>query len=138
LELARSSIPIRVLSEAPKWIHGYIAEIQSYRDPPKTLEEMQQAATDKTTPGYQNHHIVGQVAREEPGRPFPEARIDSPENIVRIPTRKHYEINGWYSRPNDEKPFYGPSPRDYLRGKEWSERYQIGLEALREHGVLKR
>jgi hypothetical protein len=124
--------------EAPRGIHGYIAEIQSYRDPPKTLEEMQQAATDKTTPGYQNHHIVGQVAREEPGRNFPEEWIDRPENKVRITTRKHYEINVWYAQSNDDEPFYGRSPRDYLRGKQWSERYRIGLEALRDHGVLKR
>jgi hypothetical protein len=139
-ELARSSIPIRVLLEAPKWIQGYIAEIKSYRDPPKTLEELQEAVSPKSTPGYQDqdHHIVNQVAPEEPGRPFPEERIDSAENVVRIPTRKHYEINGWYSQPNDEKPFYSLSPRDYLRGKEWSERYRIGLEALKEHGVLKR
>jgi hypothetical protein len=57
---------------------------------------------------------------------------------VRIPTRKHYEINVWYRESNPDGPFYRRSPQDYLVGKEWSERYRIGLEALREHGVLKR
>jgi hypothetical protein len=65
---------------------------------------LQEAVTDKTTPGYQDHHIVGQVARKEEGRGFPEWWIDRPENIVRIPTLKHREINGWYSEHNDAKP----------------------------------
>jgi hypothetical protein len=111
--------------------------MQAYRDAPKTLEELQEAVTDKTTPGYQDHHIVGQFARKEEGRNFPEWWIDSSENIVRIPTLKHEDINGWSQRPNREKPFNGLSPRDYLRGKDWSERYRIGLQALIQHGVLK-
>jgi hypothetical protein len=121
----------------PYALYEHLATMQAYRDPPKTLEELQQAVTDKTTPGYQNHHIVGQVARKEQGRNFPEWWIDRPENIVRIPTLKHEEINGWYGKPNDDKPFNGLMPREYLRGKGWSERYRIGLEALSDHGVLK-
>ncbi len=111
--------------------------MQAYRDPPKTLEELQGAVTDKTTPGYQDHHIVGQVARREEGRNFPESWIDSPENIVRIPTLKHEDINGWYGRTNSDPKFEGLSPREYLRGKTWSERYQVGLDALILHKVLK-
>jgi len=109
--------------------------MQSYRDPPKTLEQLQQAVTNKTTPGYQDHHIVGQAAREEKERNFPKEWIDAPENIVRIPTFKHREINEWYARRNEK--LEELSPREYLRGKDWSERYQLGLEVIIEHKVLK-
>ena len=42
-----------------------------------------------------------------------------------------------YTEHNDAKPFNGLSPREYLRGKDWSERYRIGLKVLSDHGVLK-
>jgi hypothetical protein len=121
--------------EAADWLLELYPSIQAYRDPPRTLEELQQAVTDRTTPGYQDHHVVGQVARKESERNFPESWIDAPENIVRIPTFKHWEISAWYETHNEK--FGGLSPRQYLRGKDWSERYRIGLEALIEHKVLK-
>jgi hypothetical protein len=61
--------------------------------------------------------------------------IDAPDNLARIPKFKHWEINGWYGQPN--KTFGKISPRDYLRGKAWSERVKVGLDALILHGVLK-
>ena len=136
--LAASAIPIAVLEAGPKWLSEHIAEIRASRDPPKSFEELQQAVKKGTsTPGYQDHHIVGQVARKEPNRGFPESKIDDPENIVRIPTLKHRQISAWYQKPNDGAPFYGQTPREYLRGKPWSERYNIGLDILQKHGVLK-
>jgi hypothetical protein len=33
--------------------------------------------------------------------------------------------------------FGGMTPRDYLLGKTWQERYRIGLEKLEDFGVLK-
>ena len=36
-----------------------------------------------------------------------------PENLVRIPTFKHWEITGWYMKKNFD--YDGLSPRDYLR-----------------------
>ena len=48
---------------------------------------------------------------------------------------KHWEINRWYSTKNED--FGGMTPRDYLRGKTWQERYRIGLEKLKDFGVLK-
>jgi hypothetical protein len=83
--------------------------------------------------GYEDHHIVGQFAQNR--LQFGSVRIDSPENTVRIPVVKHLDINGWYSRPNDR--FGGLSPRDYLRGKDWGEQMSVGLEVLRDEGVLK-
>ncbi len=60
--------------------------------------------------------------------------IDAPENLVRISTFVHWEINAWYSTPNEN--FGGLSPRDYLRSKSWDERWQVGMDALRMFGVL--
>lgn len=70
------------------------------------LEELQRAVNEPKD-GYQVHHIVEQTpARDEN---FPDALIDGPDNLVRIPTLKHRDIGGWYSSPNDE--FEGLSPR---------------------------
>jgi hypothetical protein len=77
------------------------------------------------------------MIEQTPGRRdgYPETWINSPENTVRIPRFKHWEINRWYSKGNDE--FGGISPIAYLRGKTWEERYEMGLRALRAAGVLK-
>ncbi|MGH6838400.1 MAG: hypothetical protein ACREDT_06305 [Methylocella sp.] len=66
---------------------------------------------------------------------LPDELIDGPDNLVRIPTLKHRDIFGWYSRPNDQ--FQGLSPRDYLRGKDWEARRKVGIDALIDFGVLK-
>ena len=106
--------------------------IQSYADPPKTLEELHQAVSSPAA-GYQVHHIVeqGPAAREG----FPRSKIDAPDNLVRIPTFKHEDITGWFGRPN--KSYGGLPPREYLRGKSWDERTRVGLDALIEMRVLK-
>lgn len=61
--------------------------------------------------------------------------IDSPQNLVRIPTMKHWEINAWYQTPNSE--FGGVTPRQYLSGRNWEVRQAVGLKALAKMGVLK-
>jgi hypothetical protein len=109
--------------------------IESYQDSPKNLEELQHAAQGPTQRGYHDHHISEQDAAREAG--FPEEMINGPENKVRIPALKHWEITGWSMRKNYEEKFNGLSPRDYLRDKSWEERYSVGLDALRRHGVLK-
>lgn len=119
--------------EQAEELRAVTAAIKSANDPPRTLEELQARARLDSEPGYQTHHIVGQFAQNR--LQFGDARIDSLENKVRIPVVKHLDINGWYSRPNDR--FGGLSPRDYLRGKSWDEQMRIGLEVLRDHGVLK-
>jgi hypothetical protein len=111
---------------------GIRASIEAYLDPPKTLEELQQAvATPKK--GHDIHHIVERTCAELDG--FPRSVINGPENLVRIPRFKHWEINGWYGRPN--KDYGGRSPREYLRGRDWNERVRVGLHALIQHEVLK-
>lgn len=101
-------------------------------DSPKSLDELREAALEPEK-GYDVHHIVEQTSAEQDG--FPWSQIDSLENRVRIPTLKHWQINGWYGTRNEK--FEGLSPRDYLRGKSWEERQRIGYEALIDFGVLK-
>jgi hypothetical protein len=101
------------------------------------LDELQRAV-DTPRYGYQVHHIVeAQRRSDDPERNaerFPD-RINSWQNLVRIPYWKHVEISSWYSRPTDE---YGDhSPRDFLRGKSWREQYNLGIKKLKDFGVLK-
>jgi hypothetical protein len=94
------------------------------------LEDLQQAASDPQT-GYQIHHVVERASVKEDEASL----IDAPDNLVRIPTLKHWQINGWYSRPTPD--YGGLSPRDYLRNRSWEERQQLGRYALIKFKVLK-
>jgi hypothetical protein len=118
--------------EAASWLDEFYPAIRSYFDPPKTLQELQEAVP-RPQKGYDIHHIVEQTSAEQDR--FPRLIIDAPSNLVRIPRMKHWEINGWYGRPNKE--YRRLSPREYLRGKDWAERRRVGLKALIDHGVLK-
>ena len=118
--------------EAADWIRRSYPYIQTYLDPPKSLEDLQQAVSTPQK-GYDIHHIVEQTSAEQDG--FPRDLIDAPENLVRIPTLKHWEITAWYATRNEDYNFM--SPRQYLRGKSWSERVRVGEFALRKFGVLK-
>ena len=114
------------------WLYDSIPNIVSYLDAPKSLGELQE---DISTPkaGYDVHHIVERASAAADG--YPIRRIDASDNLVRIPRMKHWEINAWYQRPNEN--FGGASPREYLRYKDWDERERVGLDALRQSGVLK-
>ena len=48
------------------------------------------------------------------------------------------EAEAYTSELTPNKSYGGLSPRDYLRDKSWDERRQVGLEALKQFGVLKR
>lgn len=123
--------------EAAAWVAGHLPEIRSYLDARKTLEELQNAVDDRQ-PGYEIHHIVeaqyGSFHPDSNARIFAD-RLESRENLVRIPKWKHVEISSWYSRlsEEDEK----KTPRSYLRGRSWEAQYAIGIQALRQAGVLK-
>jgi hypothetical protein len=124
--------------EAASWLADYQPKIWSYLDAPKTLAELQSAATRSAPPGYEIHHIVeAQKGSSDPrsnALRFP-GQIDALENLVRIPYWKHVEISAWYSRANRD--YGGLSPREYLRGKSWQEQYDIGINKLRDFGVLR-
>jgi hypothetical protein len=118
--------------EGIAWLDDYEASIHAYLDPPKTLEELQSAASESKK-GYEIHHIVEQKSAEDDK--FPRSMIDAPDNLARIPKFKHWQITGWYMTRN--RAFGNVPPREYLRGKGWDERTRIGLDALRQYGVLK-
>lgn len=129
--VARSPGLIGLLGEAAPWLREHFDAIEAYNDPPKSLEELQQAVSVPKS-GYDIHHIVEQgPARGK----FAESMIDGPDNLVRIPRYKHWELNAWYGTKN---PSFGDiSPRDYLRDKEWDEHVRIGQKALIDAGVLR-
>jgi hypothetical protein len=108
----------------------YASGMQSYNDPPRSLGELQSATP---APGYDIHHIVEQSQAESEG--YSREAIDSPDNLVVIPRMKHWEINQWYQTKNDD--FGRETPRAYLEGRGWSVKRAVGLEALKNVGVLK-
>lgn len=121
------------IAEAGSWFYQEAYPyLRAYIDAPKTLDELQDALR---TPGkgYDIHHIVEQTSARQDG--FSRVRIDASDNLVRVPTLKHWQITGWYMMRNEE--YGGLSPREYLRGKSWEERRAVGLRGLIEHGVLK-
>lgn len=133
-EARRSPAVAAVLAAigAAEWLRSEWSSIQFYRDAPRTMEELVGRAQE-AIPGYHRHHIVEQTQAERDG--FPRSLIDSVENVVSVPVYRHREISAWYQRPNVR---YGNlSPRDYLRGRDWSERVRIGHQALIDFGVLK-
>ncbi|MEW6256633.1 MAG: hypothetical protein AB1592_11800 [Pseudomonadota bacterium] len=70
------------------------------------------------------------TAAMRPG--FPRSQIDHPDNLVRISTFRHWKVTAWYQQRSAR--FAGMTPRQYLQGKSWSEKYKVGLIALRERG----
>ena len=130
--LGRFGGPLAKIAGAAYWLYEYDAHITASLDPPKSLEELQRAVASPKA-GYEIHHIVEQTPAEQDG--YRRSLIDGPDNLVRIPTLKHREITAWYQTTNDD--FGNLSPREYLRGKTWEERTQVGLKALIDVGVLK-
>ena len=112
------------------WMTYYASGLQSYNDPPRSLEELQSATA---APGYDKHHIVEQSQAESEG--YSREAIDSADNLVVIPRMKHWEINQWYQTRSPE--FGWQTPRDYLEGRNWAVKRSVGLEALKITGVLK-
>jgi hypothetical protein len=131
--LLRFAGRVSVLIQVGLWIYDDIAAIEAYRDPPKSLAELQEAAQHPRA-GYDRHHVVEQTHAEQDG--FSKGLIDAPDNVVLIPRLKHWEINGWLQTPNGK---YGDmTPREYLRDKDWETRTRFGLDVLKDFGVLKR
>lgn len=121
-------IPVQLGIEAASWAYPYI---KAYFDHPLPLRTLQDAVGNSEE-GYDVHHIVEQTPAEQDG--FARDRIDAPDNLVRIPTLKHWDLNRWYETPNRD--FGNLTPRQYIRGKPWEVRREIGMEGLRRIGVL--
>ncbi|HLY89370.1 MAG TPA: hypothetical protein VKQ27_10320 [Acetobacteraceae bacterium] len=133
--------PVGLLLNAAQiasWVHDYGPYIQAYTDPPQSLEDLETAAQGPARRGYDVHHIVEQAS----GRSgeIPTDLIDSEENLVSIPTLRHWELNSWYQTKNEDftdaqgDPM---APRDYLTGKGYDERRRVGLIGMRAVGILK-
>jgi hypothetical protein len=121
------------LMSAPTY---YYSQLKANLDQPKTLQELQEAVA-RPTLGYQVHHIV--ELKSGPGEGVTDDLLTSPENEVRIPEMKHQIISNWYQTPNDLYIIDGKSvsPREFLKGMSWEERYKLGLQKLVDFGVLK-
>jgi hypothetical protein len=130
---ARFGPGILVAAEAGSWIYDHKEEISAYFDSPKTLQELQSGA-DSPEKGYDIHHIVERASANENGSE--NDKVDTHENLVRIPRWKHWQINGYYQTESDE--YGGLTPREYLKGKSWEERTRVGLNALERFGILRR
>lgn len=128
---AISAERLAMLAGASPWVTAYMPLIRAAQDPPKSLSELQDAVANPGW-GYDIHHIVEQSAARRDG--YGEDEINARHNLVRIPTVKHWEINSWYSSRSDM--FGGRTPREYLSDKSWQERYEFGLDQLKEKGVL--
>ena len=66
---------LTILDEAG-WLEPAIDSIRTFADPPKSLEELQQAVST-SAPGYDIHHIVEQTSAEQDGSP--RSMIDAPD-----------------------------------------------------------
>ncbi|HXY56979.1 MAG TPA: hypothetical protein VEH76_00195 [Methylocystis sp.] len=82
--------------------------------------------------GYDIHHVIEQATAAADGSD--DEIIDDSDNLVSIPTLKHWKLNSWYQTKNAE--FGGQTPRQYLKGKSLEERRRVGLEGLKDIGVL--
>jgi hypothetical protein len=132
LALAPELVPYLLALQVGIWAAKYAWPfIRAYFQEPKTLEELQRDALTKEE-GYDVHHFVEKKQAEKEG--VPKSVWDGPENRVRIPTLKHWQITGWYMTKNKE--FGGLSPRQYLVGKSWAEKVEVGRKALIKFGVL--
>jgi hypothetical protein len=114
------------------WGYKAAPYVRAYLDPSKPLDELKQAVSNSAA-GYDIHHVVEKKAAKD--AKYPDQMIDGPDNLVRIPTLKHWQITGWYMRSNSK--FQNLSSREYLRDKGWGERTRVGREALIEFKVLK-
>ena len=123
---------IWIAAEAGSWVYDHKEEINSYFDPPKSLDDLREAAKDPKK-GYDVHHIVERNSAAKDGSE--NDLINAPVNKAAIPRWKHWDLNRWYETENVD--FGGLPPRTYLRGKGWEERTRVGLQALEKVGVLR-
>ncbi|WP_127091698.1 hypothetical protein [Aquabacter cavernae] len=128
------AIALRLLAEGAHWlVQEYWPYVSEYLEPPKSLAQLR-ADVRAPRPGTEVHHIVEQTSAIRAG--YSRDLVHHPDNLVRISTLRHWAISAWYQIRHER--FENITPRDYLRDKPWHVRYEIGLEALQEHGILAR
>ena len=127
--------------DATHWVadqvSNIVADVDFSQAAPYDLDDLVAAAKKKSEPGYQDHHIVEQGPQNDDLSPEEKKRIDHPENIVRIPYYEHQLITNYYRNRDPKPPCNGMTPRQYMRGKSFDDRYQFGLNVLRGRGIIK-
>ena len=81
--------------EVGSWLSEYSPYVAAYFDIARSLDELRAAAATPAK-GYDIHHLVERTPGLKDG--FSSEQLDSPENLVRIPTLKHWDLNAWYGR----------------------------------------
>jgi hypothetical protein len=118
-------------------VPNIVADVDFSQAAPYDLPDLVEAAKGDSEAGYQDHHIVEQGPQNDDLSPEEKPRIQESSNIARIPYYVHQEITNYYRSPIKGPPFNGMTPREYLRGKSFDERYQFGLDVLRGRGIIK-
>ena len=105
------------------------------------------AAQNKgSRPGYEKHHIVEKGKQNDDLKPSEKERIESDENIVSIPYAAHRCITAYYQTKmrndpegnGDNSDEDAMTPREYLRGKSFEEKFNFGLEIMKICRVLRK
>ncbi|TCT04408.1 hypothetical protein [Aquabacter spiritensis] len=121
-----------VILETTIWFaERYSPSINAYLAAPKTLDALR-ADVDVPARGTDVHHLVERAAGAREG--FPANLVYGKANLVRISTFKHWEINAWFAWAQKVSDYQ--IPRAYLKGKPFEEHVRIGIEALKETGVM--
>jgi hypothetical protein len=94
---------------------------------PHTLEELRAAATGPSQRGYENHHIVTQGGKNATN--IPQELLQSGDNIVRVPTLLHEDINAAYSKNSTEVP--GMTVYRWLQTQPFDVQYEEGVKIMR-------
>jgi hypothetical protein len=113
-------------------------EIRASADPATTLEELR-AKPPGNILGYDQHHNVEENpanVKKAEVRKFTQERLDLADNLVWIPRLKHERISAWYNQKDPADP-QGRRRRDVISEKGFDEQRAIGLERLREEGILR-
>jgi len=116
-------------------IKGLTDAIKSANDPPRTLEELQAYVGTDSQGGYHDHHIVEKTAGLNAG--FMEDVIDGHDNLARIPVLKHIDLTADYARIREQPDGTIRSLRDYLQDKNFDVRRSVGLNMMKQYGILK-
>jgi len=109
------------------------AVIEFFKSQPHTLEELSAAAAGPSQPGYEDHHIVAQGGKN--GKTFPDNLLQSPNNIVRVPTLVHQEINAAYFRLSEKATKM--TVYKSLQTQPFDIQYEEGVKIMRDLGVIK-
>jgi hypothetical protein len=99
---------------------------------PHTLAEVISAADAPSKPGYEDHHIVTQGGRNWMN--FPEEQLQSPDNIVRVPTLLHERITAEYFKASGVMP--GMKVYQWLQTQPFDVQYNEGVKIMRDLKII--